>query len=87
MKKSRFIEEQIGFALKQAEAGAPVEEICHTMGISPSTFFGWRKQFGGLGVAELRRQRLREEGHHKLGQQVVDLSFTRSGCRTCCREL
>ena len=55
MKKSKFTEEQITFALKQAEIGTTVEEICRKMGICQATFYAWRKKFGGLGVAELRR--------------------------------
>jgi putative transposase len=34
MKKPKFTEEQIAFALKQAESGTIVEEICRKMGIS-----------------------------------------------------
>jgi putative transposase len=52
MKKSKFTEEQITFALKQAETGTTVEEICRKMSISQATFYAWRKKFGGLGVAE-----------------------------------
>ena len=44
MKKSKFTDEQIAFALKQAEVGTPVEEVCGKMGISDATdlpdFFG-----------------------------------------------
>ena len=57
MKKSKFTEEQIAFALKQAESGTRVEEVCRKMGISQATFYAWRKKFGGLGVSELRRLR------------------------------
>ncbi|KFA08380.1 transposase, partial [Xanthomonas vasicola pv. musacearum NCPPB 2005] len=53
MKKSKFTEAQIAFALKQAETGTTVEEICRKMGISQATFYAWRKKFGGLGIAEL----------------------------------
>ncbi|WP_427926459.1 IS3 family transposase [Xanthomonas campestris] len=75
MKKSKFTEEQIAFALKQAEAGTTVEEICRKMGISQATFYAWRKKFGGLGVAELRRLRQLEEENRKLKQLVADLSL------------
>jgi len=66
MKKSKFTEEQIAFALKQAESGPTVEEICRRMGISQATFYAWRKRFGGLGVSELRRLRQLEEENRKL---------------------
>lgn len=46
MKKSKFTEEQIAFALKQAESGTTVEEICRKMGISQATFYAWRKKRG-----------------------------------------
>lgn len=75
MRKSKFTEEQIAFALKQAESGTTVEEICRKMGISQATFYAWRKKFGGLGVAELRRLRQLEEENRKLKQLVADLSL------------
>ena len=75
MKKSEFTEEQIAFALKQAESGTTVEEICRKMGISQATFYAWRKKFGGLGVAELSRLRQLEEENRKLKQLVADLSL------------
>jgi putative transposase len=57
MKKSKFTEAQIAFALKQAETGTRVDEVCRKMGISQATFFNWKKKYGGLGVSELRRLR------------------------------
>lgn len=51
MKKSRFTESQIVFALKQSETGVKVEEVCRKMGISEATFYNWKKKFGGLGVS------------------------------------
>ena len=77
MKKSKFTEEQIAFALKQAESGTSVDEICRKMGISQATFYAWRKKFGGLGVAELRRLRQLEEENRKLKQLVADLSLAK----------
>ena len=47
MKRSKYTEEQIAFALKQAEVGTPVEEVCRKMGISDATFYNWRKKYGG----------------------------------------
>ena len=39
MKKSKHTEEQIAFALKQAELGTSVDEVCRKMGISDATFY------------------------------------------------
>ncbi len=75
MKKSKFTESQIAFALKQAESGVKVEEVCRKMGISQATFFNWKKKYGGLGVSELRRLRQLEEENHQLKKLVADLSL------------
>lgn len=39
MKKSNFTEEQIGYALRPAELGTSVDEVCRKMGISQATSF------------------------------------------------
>ncbi len=75
MKKTRYTEEQIAFALKQAETGTRVEEVCRKMGISEATFYHWKKKFGGMGVTELRRLRQLEEENHRLKRLVADLSL------------
>lgn len=75
MKKSKFTEAQITFALRQAEQGTRVVEICRKMGISQATFYDWKKKFGGMGVPELRRLRQLEEENRQLKQLVADLSL------------
>ena len=75
MKKSRFTESQIVFALKQSETGVKVEEVCRQMGISVATFYNWKKKFGGLGITELRRLRQLEEENSQLKKLVADLSL------------
>lgn len=80
MKTSKFTEEQIAFALKQAELGTKVDEICRKLGISEATFYNWKKKFGGLGPSELRRLRQLEEENAKLKRLVADLSLM-----PCCR--
>lgn len=74
MKKTRYTEEQVAFALKQAETGTRVEELCRKMRISEATFYNWKKKFGGMGVTELRRLRQLEEENHRLKRLVADLS-------------
>jgi putative transposase len=75
MKKSKFSEAQIVFAIKQSESGISVEEICRKMGISDATFYNWKKKYGGLGVSELRELRQLKEENSKLKQMVADLSL------------
>ncbi|AOJ16062.1 Hin recombinase [Burkholderia vietnamiensis] len=78
MKKSRFTEEQIAYALKQAELGTPVAEVCRKMGISDATFYNWRTKYGGLSPSELRRLKQLEEENAKLKRLVADLSLDKA---------
>lgn len=75
MKKSKFTEEQIAFALRQAESGTTVAEVCRKMGVSEATFYNWKKKYGGLGVSELRRLKQLEEENARLKRMVADLSL------------
>jgi putative transposase len=73
MKKSKFTEVQVVHALKQAEVGVPIEELLRKYGISRATFYAWRKKYGGLDVAEMRRLRELETENKRLKGLVADL--------------
>ena len=75
MKKSKYSAEQVAFALRQAESGTSVSEVCRKMGISEQTFYRWKKKYVGMGVAEVRRLRVLEEENKNLKQLVADLSL------------
>jgi putative transposase len=75
MRKTRFTEEQIALALRQAEGGTPVREVIRKLGVSEQTFYRWKRKFEGMGVAELRRLRQLEEENRKLKGLVADLSL------------
>jgi putative transposase len=75
MKRSHFTSEPIVFALRQAESGTPVAEVCRKMGIVEQTFYRWKKKYIGMGVAEVRRLKVLEEENRKLKQLVADLSL------------
>lgn len=75
MKKSKFTEAQIIFALKQVETESKVDTVCRDLGVSQATFFNWKKKYGGLGVTELRKLRQLEEENAQLKKLVADLSL------------
>ena len=67
MKRKRYSGEQIVYAVRQAEAGSVVVEICRKLGVSEQTFYRWKKKYSGVGVSELR------EENRKLKLLVADL--------------
>ena len=77
MKKSKFTEEQILFALKQAEAGQPVGDVCRQMGVSEATFYFWKKRYGNLGLLEVRELRQLRDENARLKRLVADLTLDR----------
>lgn len=75
MRKARFSEEQITYALKQVESGRPVGEICRQVGVSEQSFCRWTRRYEGMGVAEHRHLRQLEEENRKLKKSVADLTL------------
>lgn len=75
MRQRRFTEEQIIEALKEAEAGLPVPELCRKYGISDATFYTWRRKYGGMNVSEARRSRQLEDENRRLKHLVADLTL------------
>jgi putative transposase len=75
MRKSQFTDQQIAFALRQAESGTPVPEVCRKMGVSEPTFYRWKQKYGGLMPSEVQRLRQLEEENVRLRRLVADLSL------------
>jgi putative transposase len=72
MRTTSYTDEQIAFALRQAETGTPVQEVIRKMGISEQTFYRWKKLYGGLGLGPsvVRRLKQLEEENRRLKQMV-----------------
>ena len=77
MRKSRYSDEQIAAALRQAEIGTPVADITRKLGISEAKFYVWKKRFGTLGTPEIRELRQLREENARLKQVVADLTLDR----------
>ncbi len=78
MRKSRFTDEQIAFAIKQAETGTRIDKICRKMDISDANFYKWRQKYEGLEPLELRKLKQLEEENSKLKRIVADLSLEKA---------
>ena len=75
MKKSKFTESQIIKALKENEQGRSVGDVSREMGIDKSTFYYWRKKYGGMEVTHMKRLKELEEENRKLKQMYADISL------------
>lgn len=78
MKKSKFTGERIAYALRQADLGVTVAEVCRKMGISEATFYRWKQLCGGMEPSELRKMRQLEEENQKLKRLEADLSLDKA---------
>ncbi len=72
MKRSKFSEEQIAYALREAESGTPVGDVCRQLGVSEATFYAWKKKYDHLGATEVRRMRQLEDENMRLKRLVAD---------------
>ena len=78
MRKSRYSDEQIAAAFRQAEIGTPVADITRKLGNSEATFYVWKKRFGTLGTPEIRELRQLRDENAKLIAVVADLTLDRA---------
>lgn len=77
MKKSKFTEEQILFALKQGHAGHPISDVCRQIGISEATYYVWKKRCANMGLLEVRELRQLRDENARLKRLVADLTLDR----------
>ena len=75
MRASRFSNEQIVQALRQAESGTAVVDICRKLAITETTFYRWKRRFAGLDVSEVRELKQLRDENRKLKQVVADLTL------------
>jgi len=81
MKGKRYTEEQIIKILRDAEAGAPVAEVCRKHGVSEWSFYRWRRKYGGMTVSDAKRLRALREENARLkkivAEQAIDIDMLR----------
>jgi putative transposase len=86
MRSSKFTKEQIVQALRQAESGTAVADICRKLQVTETTFSRWKKKFTGLDVSDLREVRQLREENRKLNGLVADLSLDKTILREALRK-
>jgi putative transposase len=64
-------------AVRMADAGTPVADVCREVGISHQTYYGWKKKFAGTTLTETRRLKELEKENARLKRLVADLTLDR----------
>ena len=72
MKRSKYTDSQIMAILKQAQAGAPVPELCREHGMSSATFYKWRAKYGGMDASTIRRLKELEDENRRLKKMYAE---------------
>jgi putative transposase len=74
--RRRFSAEQIITHLREAEIllskGATVAEACRQIGITPNTYYRWRKEYGGLEIDQAKKLKELERENAQLKKLVAD---------------
>ena len=75
MKRTRFTEAQITYALRQVDSGTPIADVCRQLGCSEASFYIWKKRYGNLGMTEVKELRQLRDENARLKRLVADLTL------------
>ena len=59
-------------ALRQADLGTPVAEVCRKMGVSEATYFRWKQKYGGMEASDVKRLKDLELENSRLKRLLAD---------------
>jgi putative transposase len=73
MKQGQFSQEQIVAILHQAEKGEQtIQAICREHAITETTFYRWRRAYGGMSTSEAQRLRELERENARLKRLLAE---------------
>jgi putative transposase len=79
MPMQRYKPEQIVTVLRQVEVavanGKSTPQACKEVGITVQTYYRWRKEYGGMKVAQAKRMKELEKENTRLKRLVAELSL------------
>lgn len=78
MPRKRYSDDQIAHALRAADQGVSVAEVCRKFGITETTFYRWRKRFSSMMPSEIKRLKQLEEENKRLKTIVADLTLDKT---------
>jgi len=78
MKKKRFSEDKITYALAQESTAETIAEICRRLAIYQQTFYLRKKKFRAMGLTVIRRLKQLEAKNSKLKRLLADLSLDKT---------
>jgi transposase-like protein len=79
MPRKRYAPEEIISKLREAEVllsqGQSVGQVCKSLGVSQQTYYRWRREYGGMRTAQVRKLKDLEKENARLKKLVADLSL------------
>ena len=72
MRRSRYSEGPIIAILQEHEAALPAVELCRMHGVSDTTFYKWRRKFGGMEVSDAKNLKALEDENRRLKKMLAE---------------
>jgi putative transposase len=79
MARKTYKPEEIVAKLRQVDVlvsqGLPVAEAVRSIGVTPFTYYRWRREYGGLKTNQVKRLKELEKENERLRKAVSDLTL------------
>ena len=72
MKQKRHKTEEIIRILREADSGKSIESLCREDNVTATSFYRWKKKYGGMELNETKRLKQLEDENRRLKRLVAD---------------